>query len=106
MDPLRQPQPPGFLPTRDAVICSLGILGSGQEIVLTVVVRANHVGSLLTSASVQSTESDVEDANNQASLETLIRPRPPANLVPVWDHLNQVCTVVRRQNRCRVTQGP
>ena len=67
-----------FSQTGAVVVCNLGTLSSGAVATVSVVVTPITTNSLVTSATVQGTESDPSAANNTATATTLVNEGPPS----------------------------
>ncbi len=77
--------------TCSATTCTLGNLGSGASATITIVARANAVGSVTNTASVHGNEADPNPANNTAAAtnavaapKSLARPKVHASAAPCY----------------------
>ena len=94
--------PRGTCQRAEQVLCSLGTIRAGQQVVLTVVVKATAIGALSAEASVLAIQAETNTSNNQTVLQTAIRAVPRANVLPVWDAFQQTCSLVSGRQRCRI----
>jgi uncharacterized repeat protein (TIGR01451 family) len=82
-----------------AISCSIGALASGGSVTLTVVARADSVGTLTSTADVYSSTTDSSTANNSVTISTTVSPGPPpppgstVNLAPAAVSLTTGTTV-------------
>jgi hypothetical protein len=59
------------------VTCAIGTLGPGQSTTVTIVVRPTAPGLLSNTASVTTTSSDTDTADNSSTASTTVAPLPP-----------------------------